>query len=343
MREVAIVGFAAELVPDAGDRSEIELLRPLVDEALEQAGLDRRGIDFTVSGSSDYLAGAPFAFVTGLDAMGAWPPISESHVEMDGAFALYEAWVRMQEEGVDTAVVYAFGKSSTTDVSRVLSLQLDPYVVAPLWPGAHALAGLQARALLDAGVAERDIATVAARAIAASQGGHADVDELLARPYVADPLRAHDLPVPMDGAAVMVLAAGDRARELSGRPVWVRGMDHRIEAASLGARDLAVSPSARAAAQGAGVFDAPVDLAELSAPYAHQELILREALSLDDRVPSNPEGGSLRGHALMADGLLRVGAAARRIRDGEGRRAVAHATAGPCLQQNLMCVLEGAA
>jgi len=26
---------------------------------------------------------------------------------------------------------------------------------------------------------------------------------------------------------------------------------------------------------------------------------------------------------------------------GEGDRAVAHATSGPCLQQNLVCVLEG--
>jgi hypothetical protein len=27
---------------------------------------------------------------------------------------------------------------------------------------------------------------------------------------------------------------------------------------------------------------------------------------------------------------------------GEANRAVAHASAGPCLQQNLVCVLEGA-
>ena len=43
---------------------------------------------------------------------------------------------------------------------------------------------------------------------------------------------------------------------------------------------------------------------------------------------------------MMAAGLVRIGEAALRL-GGEGKRAVAHATSGPCLQQNLVCVLEG--
>ena len=56
------------------------------------------------SGSLDYLQGGPFAFVAGLDAVGAWPPIRESHVEMDAAWALYEAWVAIQTGEVDSAL-----------------------------------------------------------------------------------------------------------------------------------------------------------------------------------------------------------------------------------------------
>ena len=44
---------------------------------------------------------------------------------------------------------------------------------------------------------------------------------------------------------------------------------------------------------------------------------------------------------MMAAGLIRIGEAAQRIIDGRANRAVAHATSGPCLQQNLVCVLEG--
>jgi hypothetical protein len=44
---------------------------------------------------------------------------------------------------------------------------------------------------------------------------------------------------------------------------------------------------------------------------------------------------------MMAAGLIRIGEAASRVLAGTAERAVAHATSGPCLQQNLVCVLEG--
>ena len=96
MRDVAVVSFAQSPSVRADRlRNEVEILMPVVHEAIERSGIDRHEIGFTCSGSSDYLAGQPFAFVTALDAVGAWPPISESHVEMDGAWALYEAWVKI--------------------------------------------------------------------------------------------------------------------------------------------------------------------------------------------------------------------------------------------------------
>jgi acetyl-CoA acetyltransferase len=289
--------------------------------------------------------------VMALDAVGAFPPIEESHVEMDGAFALHEAWVRLQHGDIDTALVYAFGRSSLGDVRDVLALQLDPYYVAPLWPDAVSLAALQARALLDSGRAtERDLAAIAARSRkrarenpAAQVSGDFSVEALLAEPYLVAPLRRHDCPPISDGACAMVLAAGDRARRpLPGgaRPAWIRGIDHRIEPCSLGARDLTRSPSTSLAGARAGVGAAPVDVAELHAPFTHQEVILRDALGLGADVDVNPSGGALAANPIMVAGLTRVGAAAQRIMDGSARRAVAHATSGPCLQQNLVCVLE---
>ncbi|HMQ27966.1 MAG TPA: lipid-transfer protein, partial [Acidimicrobiales bacterium] len=144
-----------------------------------------------------------------------------------------------------------------------------------------------------------------------------------------------------DGAAAVILAAGDLARELSDRPAWIRGLDHRVEAHALGVRDLTVSTSTRLAGEKAGVADGTVDFAELHAPFTHQELIVAEALGLGDDVEINPSGGPLAANPIMAAGLIRLGEAAERISRGEGDRAVAHATSGPCLQQNLVCVLEG--
>jgi acetyl-CoA acetyltransferase len=348
MRDVAIVAFAQTPSVRRDDRNEPEMIAPVVTEALERSGIPRGEIGFTVSGSSDFVAGIPFSFVSGLDAIGAWPPIQESHVEMDGAWALYEAWVRLQHGDVDSALVYAFGRTSMGDLGEVLTLQLDPYTLGPLWPDAVSLAALQARALLDSGKAtERDLADVAVRNRRAAVGnpyaqvsGEFDADALLAEPYVASPLRKHDLPPISDGAAAVVLAAGDAVGKADGRPVWIRGIDHRIEAHSLGVRDLTTSPSTRTAAERAGARSGDVDLAEIYAPFTHQELILADALGLSEGVELNPSGGALSANPIMTAGLIRFGEAATRLSSNGATRAIAHATSGPCLQQNLVAVLE---
>ena len=95
------------------------------------------------------------------------------------------------------------------------------------------------------------------------------------------------------------------------------------------------------AGEAAGVHNGAVDFAELHAPFSHQEIIVREALGLGPDTLTNPSGGALASNPLMVAGLARLGESARRIWAGHGSRAVAHATSGPCLQQNLVCVLEG--
>ncbi|MFI8853019.1 thiolase domain-containing protein [Streptomyces sp. 891-h] len=351
-RDVAVVAFAQTAHVRAADNlSEVEMLMPVLREVLDRTGLSTGELDFICSGSCDYLAGRPFSFTMALDGVGAWPPISESHVEMDGAWALYEAWVKILTGEAETALVYSYGKSSAGDLPEVLTRQLDPYYVAPLWPDSLSLAALQARALLDAGETdERELAGIAARSRNAAEdnpwaqlGGSPGADTLLESAYLAMPLRLHDVPPVTDGAAAVVLAAGDTARRLARRPAWIRGMDHRIDAHSLGVRDLTDSPSTRLAAERAGLFDPgapPPGLAELHAPFTSQEVVLRKALRLGADTVVNPSGGPLAANPVMAAGLVRIGEAAARVSRGEARRAVAHATSGPCLQQNLVAVLE---
>ncbi|MET8449751.1 lipid-transfer protein, partial [Streptomyces sp. NPDC005209] len=180
-REIAVVAFAqTDHRRTTDELSEVEMLMPVLHDVLGQTGLRTADIGFTCSGSSDYLAGRAFSFTLALDGVGAWPPISESHVEMDGAWALYEAWTKLLTGDADTALVYAYGKSSPGSVRDVLTRQLDPYYVAPLWPDSVALAALQARALMDAGdTDEPALAAVAAR----SRG--------VAAPHPPTPQRRH--------------------------------------------------------------------------------------------------------------------------------------------------------
>jgi acetyl-CoA acetyltransferase len=348
-RDVAVVGFAqtAQERHAAGTTNGVEMLVPIFAEVLGGLGLTKGDIGFWCSGSSDYLAGRAFSFISAIDAIGPVPPINESHVEADAAWALYEAWCKIQTGDVDTALVYGFGKSSAGTIRRTLAMQLDPYTVAPLYPDAVAVAGLQARVGIDAGLwTERAMAEVAVRSRRdaetnpfAQVTGSKDIDELLAEPYFADPLRRHDCAPVTDGAAVIVLAADDRARELTDRPAWITGIAQRVDSANLGARELTTSPSTRGAAQDAGTDG--VEVAELSSPFTHQELILRSALGLGDEVRVTPSGGALAGNPLFAAGLVRIGEAARHIGDGTAGRVLAHSTMGPALQHNLVCVMEG--
>jgi acetyl-CoA acetyltransferase len=355
MTDVAVVGFAQSPVVPAAESttSGVEMLVPIFAEVLARTGLAKGDIGFWCSGSSDYLAGRAFSFVSAVDAIGAFPPVMESHVEMDGAWALYEAWVKLLTGEADVALAYGFGKSSAGDLRRVLALQLDPYLLAPLWPDSVSIAALQARLGIEAGMwSEAEMAEVAARSRAAAAGnplaqlsGEVPAEKLLGEPYVADPLRAHDCAPVGDGAAVVILASGQRAGELCQRPAWITGFEHRIDSASVGARDLTTVPSAAAAAlaAGAGAGRAPapgLDVAELHAPFTHQEILLRGALGLGDGVRVNPSGGALCGNPMFAAGLARIGWAAQEIMSGRAGRALAHATSGPALQQNLVCVME---
>lgn len=350
MRDVAIVSVVQtdhrRAVPEL---NEVEMVQPVIQGALDQIGAGISDIDFTCSGSSDYLAGQAFSFVMTLDAVGAWPPIAESHVEMDGAWALYEAWLKIQAGHAETALVYGYSKASPGDLPRVLSRQLDPYYYAPLWPDSVAVAGLQARAMIESGViTETEMAEIAHRSRTAAQAnphaqlkGSAPVEELLASEYICEPLRRHDCAPITDGGVAVVLASRDRACEWADRPAWLTGIDHRVDSHNFGARDITRAPSVALAAKNAGMHDGPLQVAELCAPFTHQEKILCTELSLGDDVEVNPSGGALSANPIMGAGLVRLGEVANRIMAGEIDRGVAHATSGHLLQQNLVAVLEG--
>ncbi len=159
---------------------------------------------------------------------------------------LYEAWLRLQEGDIEIAVVTGSGRSSTGDPALIYPMEMDPFFLAPIGADPLTFAALQARALIEAGITdERPMAEVAVRSRRdakanpdAQVSGDGDVDELLGTEYVREPLRRHDLPPITDGAAAMVLATGDRARQLRDRPAFITGFDHRTECHNPAFRDL---------------------------------------------------------------------------------------------------------
>jgi acetyl-CoA acetyltransferase len=361
LRNVAVVGFA-QLPTVARDehRMATEMLYPVVREALAQVGVERDAIDYQVSASTDYMDGRPFGFVAALDVMGSWPPRQDLHLEMDGAFAAYYAWVKLQTGEVDTAIVATHGKVSEGEPDRVMNLQLDPYYHAAIGLDPTSTSALQASAYMArTGAGDADLARVAAKSRAAgARNPDAQLreavaaDALATTPFKVRPLREGYLPRIGESATCLVLAAEGKAERLCDKPAWIHGAHHIAELQTIGARDLTRSASAKMAAEKAlamaGLGSArDADVVELMATNPVEELILCDALGLDATSPAiNPSGGPLCAHPIMGTGSIRLGEAFRQLSGRAGarqvanaRRAIAHGAQGHCLQQNVIFVL----
>jgi acetyl-CoA acetyltransferase len=347
--DIAIIGWSISPMERHTSKTEAQLLNDVITGAVQHAGITRHEVDFTCAGSCDYVAGQAFSFVQNIDAVGAWPPKRDSHVEMDGAWALYEAYIRLLLGDIDVACAMGSGRSSTADPALIYPMEMDPYYLAPLGADAASFAAIQARALLDAGkVSERQMAEVAVRARRDGKSrdynqvtGDFEVDALLGEDFVRSPLRRHDLPPITDGAAAMVIARADRAKELCENPVWITGFAHASELHYPGMRDLRTSSSTTSAAQAAGVDEGPIVVAVIQDALSQLVPLLVVAVGLGADTAINPSGGPLAANPIMATGLVRIAEAASQIRDNGKHRTLGHSTSGPCLQQNLVCVLEG--
>ena len=271
----------------------------------------------------------------------------DSHVEMDGAWALYEAWLRLQLGDIDIACAMGSGRSSTADPSLSYQMEMDPFYLAPLGADAVSFAALQARILLESDkVTERQMAEIAARCRRdakrnqrAQVVGDFDVDDLLLEDYVRAPLRRHDLPRSRTAPARWLSQGRTRRRNfvsaLSGSRIARYSELHYP-----GMRDCVPRPLPPLPHRG------PASLRRrlrrpIQAAFTHEEPLLVEALGLLPGTKINPSGGPLAANPIMATGLVRIAEAAGQIRDEGKRRTLGHATSGPCLQQNLVCVLEG--
>lgn len=365
LRNVAIVGFTQSPVVECDPhRTAPEELYVQVTRALSECGVERGAIDYQIGGSTDFVDGRAFGFSQVLDVMGAWPPVHDSHLEMDAAFAAYYAWLRIQTGASDTAMVVGFGKTSEGEIGRVLNLQLDPFYQAAVGLDVTSTAALQASAYMArTGVTDADLAAIAAerrtwgaRNPEAQLRDAVSAADLQHTPWAVEPLRRGYLAPTGETATCLILAAEGKAEGMCDRPAWIHGVDHRSELQALGARDLTRSAStglaAKRALEMAGIRQAAdIDVAEVAATNPVEELIICEAIGFPPRNGRggpvvNPSGGPMAGHAIMNTGLIRMGEAFRQLSGRAGaravdgaRRAVAHGTSGHCLQQNIVWVL----
>ena len=336
--DIAVIGWAQTPMVRHTDKTEVQLLMSVITDAIEPLGLTRADIDFTCLGSCDYITGQAFSLRAATSTPSApGRPKRDSHVEMDGAWALYEAWLRLQEGDIDIAVVTGSGRSSTGDPSLIYPMEMDPYFLAPLGADPVTFAALQARAVIAAGIAdERTMAEVAVRS-----RGKGTVDELLADDYV----RAAAAPPRPAADHRRRRRHGARPRRPGPGARRAPGLHHRLrpphrvpQPVVPGPRRLPLDPHRRRGGRARRRHRSRSPSCRPPSP-TRSSCCARCSASATTS-PSTPRAVRSRRTRSWPAGSCRIGHAADHIFGG-GNRALAHSTSGPCLQQNLVCILEG--
>jgi acetyl-CoA C-acetyltransferase len=279
----------------------------------------------------------------------------------DGLHGLATAYMMIRTGQFDVVAVEGHSKASNLlTLPEVTAYAQDPVLNRPLRLNTHFVAGLDMqRYLFETGTTHEECAAVAVknrrnalRNPLASFGADLTLDDVLNGPALAEPLGMREAAEHVDGAIVMVLAAGDKARALSETPIWIHGMGWCNGSASLESREWGRAPYLHKAAQMAyrqAGIDNPldvVDFAEVDDTYAFKELQALEELGLfgpgmageitarggtsfDSDLPVNPSGGSLGvGYMLDATGLMRALEAVRQLRGEAGPHQLADVEVG---------------
>ena len=374
---VAIVGYAQSHHQYDMPKTREDMVFDVVKEALDHAGIKREALETVVTASSDFLDGRTISSVFLSMAVGAYLK-DESKVEEDGAMALHYAMMKIQSGAYDVALVEAHTQAWTFNPHQVAFYTLDPLFDRQIGLlNDIAASALQAKMYMDANdVSEEHLAVVSVKNLTnAANNPYAhrrmpdlSVEEVLKSKMYYNPIRELMMSPISDGASVVIIASEEKAREITDSPIWIEGVgscqDGYLRDRNLRGLD-SLKKAANDAYKMAGITDpfTELDVVEVSERFAHEELMIYEALGLcregkgkvllengatgkDGELPVNLSGGALAADPVCATGLNRVVEAAKQLR-GEAngyqvpwaKRALAHGQFGICAQKNVVFIL----
>jgi len=359
MREVAIVG-AAETKFGKSELSYRELAVEAARAALEDAGAEPGQVEALFLGSYSPGTFVHQEHVAPLIASElGLPHIPSTRVEnacASGATAFVSGMMAIAAGIYDVVLVVGAEKMTSTPVAettRILAEAADwenESKVGLTFPGAFAL---MARAYLHKYGYGREILDAVAiknhfNALAnpyAQFHKAITAEDIAKSPMVADPLTLYDCSPISDGAAAILLVAGDAAGHFAKPAVRVLGFGQASDSLALYRRpDLTTFPAARQAAQRAyrmaGVSPRDISLAEVHDCFTIAEIIATEdlgffepgeggeaaragATSRDGQIPVNPSGGlKAKGHPVGATGVGQLVEATFQLRGEAGERQI---------------------
>jgi len=396
-KRVAIIGVG--LIPWKSrypDKTYYELAMDVTKAALKDARLGASDIDTVVHGMSDLMVAwvrqcCASTTVQDYIGMSGKPSVHVSAGAVTGAMAVRQGALEIMSGMSDVTLVVGSGKGMdlfdqesgkrSKAFLRAIMLDLDMTWETPVEPIAAANFGFVLQAHMDryGTPSEEQMAKVSVKnhgnALSnplAQSGLKLTIDDVMNSRRIAGPVKFFDCCLYSEGAAALILASEDRARELCDNPIWIEGIGSCTQRSYMPDFDqlghlVCQQVGAKQAYAMAGIKNpmAELDFIETHDLLTGIELISYAELGLCEpgqggrlidegvtektgRLPVNPSGGMIGcGHVAGCSGISRIGEITQQLRGKAGGtqvpinkgKALFSAIGAPSISQSCTIVL----
>ncbi len=380
---VAIIGTGQTKHGNRRDVSYPELVREAVMAAFTDSGLSPQDIEGVVSGTMPSLMeGIGMTHFYLGDAMAApgKPILKTETCGSTGMSIAHTAYYWVASGMADVILAVGHEKMHEGKPQAVMSTCFDPFYQKPFVAGAPGIFSMQCQDWAGRyGIAD-DVVREAAATISVINRDNAlenpfahvkrkvSLEDVKESPIISYPVRLLDVCPNSDGACAIIFASGEKAKKITQRPAWVKGVGYRGEEYNFGDGDKvnwqSAIQSAQQAYKQAGITNPKkeLDLIEIYNPFSFQELLFFECFGLsepgkacedvlsgvynkDGAMPCDRSGGVLCTNPIGAAGLIRVAEAASQVMGKAGplqvdgaETALSHAMGGVMQFNGVMVV-----
>lgn len=378
-KRVAIVEVA-QLPGAMSDANFLQQLFEVCREVMDKAGMSRKDIGTVVSASSDVFHGGISCANAYYWDSGAGFLKSGTRQDGESLLAFQYGVMRIMTGHYDTALVFGVCKGSENPATDAITHYFaDPFYQRQVGLNETFAAALQMREYLNTyRITEEQCAKVVVKNLKNALGNpyahvkrRVTLEEVMNSKRVMDPLKEMECAPQSEGFVALLLASEERAKKITTKPVWFKGFGSSMDTHYLGDRNLLDGQLRNAAKRAYGMAGITnpwkeIDVAEITEPYAFQELLWYEGLGFCDPggggklidtglterngdLPVNPSGGVLAMNPYVCRGLYRLAEVTLQIKGQAGERQVdrkvktglAHGTHGFAGQFHAVAILEG--
>jgi acetyl-CoA C-acetyltransferase len=358
MRKVAVIGIGMTKFGHHWNKDLISLAVEAGSKAVHDAGIHQKDVQVLYGGT---MSGGLFINQEHLGSMLAdymgFKNIPSVRVEAacaSGGLALRQGYIDIASGLHDLAVVGGVEKMTdlgNSSITKVLATAADTEreaIFGATFPGLY---GMMAKLHMHKyKTTQEQLALVSVKNHKNAMHNEfaqfhkeISVQDVLNSPLIADPLKVLDASPITDGAAAIVLASEEKARELCDTPVWISGSGHATDTISLHDREDLLTLKATVEAARQAYEQAKLGPKDIQTVEVHDCFTIAELLALEDlgfvkkgesgkftesgqtqiggELPVNTSGGlKAKGHPIGASGVAQAIEAVLQLRGDAGKR-----------------------